>query len=59
MEVARLVAQGLSNAEIAERLVLSVRTIESHLDHVYARLGLSSRAALAGWVTAGQATSDP
>jgi DNA-binding NarL/FixJ family response regulator len=54
MEVARLVAEGLTNAEIAERLVLSVRTVDSHLDHVYARLGISSRAALARWVTAGQ-----
>ena len=59
MEVARLVADGLTNAEIAERLVLSVRTVESHLDHVYARLGISSRAALARWVTAGQAASAP
>ena len=51
LEVARLVADGLSNAEIATRLVLSVRTIESHLDHVYARLGISGRAALTRWVT--------
>jgi class 3 adenylate cyclase/DNA-binding CsgD family transcriptional regulator/tetratricopeptide (TPR) repeat protein len=59
MEVASLVAQGLTNAEIAERLVLSIRTIESHLDHVYARLNISSRAALARWVTAGEAASAP
>jgi DNA-binding CsgD family transcriptional regulator len=59
MEVARLVADGRTNGEIAERLVLSVRTVESHLDHVYARLGISSRAALARWVTAGQAASAP
>ena len=59
MEVSRLVADGLTNAEIAERLVLSVRTVESHLDHVYARLGISSRAALARWVTAGEAASAP
>jgi len=59
MEVAGLVAEGLTNAEIAERLVLSVRTIESHLDHVYARLGMSSRAALTRWVTEGRAASGP
>jgi len=57
MQVATLVAQGLTNAEIAERLVVSVRTVESHLDHVYTRLGLSSRVALAQWVTSGQAAS--
>ena len=58
MEVARLVAEGLANAEIAERLVLSVRTIESHLDHAYSRLGISGRAALARWVT-GEAAAAP
>ena len=59
MEVAGLVAEGLTNGEIAERLVLSVRTIESHLDHVYSRLGISSRAALASWVTEGRAAAGP
>lgn len=47
VEVARLVAEGLTNAEIAERLTVSVRTVTSHLDHIYTRLGIGSRAALA------------
>ena len=42
-KVARLVADGLANREIAERLVLSVRTVESHVSHVLAKLGMRSR----------------
>ncbi|NGO80157.1 LuxR family transcriptional regulator [Streptomyces sp. YC504] len=42
-EVARLVAQGLSNREIAEHLVLSKRTIDVHVEHILAKLGVGSR----------------
>ncbi|WP_214108351.1 helix-turn-helix transcriptional regulator [Acrocarpospora catenulata] len=44
--VTRLALTGLSNKQIARRLDLSVKTIEYHLGHVYAKLGVSSRAAL-------------
>lgn len=47
-EVARLAARGLSNKEIADQLVLSTRTVESHLYQAFAKLGVSSRAELAG-----------
>jgi DNA-binding CsgD family transcriptional regulator len=45
--VARLVAAGLSNREVAARLHMSPKTVEHHLSHIYARLGLSSRRQLA------------
>ena len=47
VEVARLVAAGLSNPEIATRLVISRRTAEHHVQHIYAKVGVSSRAGLA------------
>jgi HD-GYP domain-containing protein (c-di-GMP phosphodiesterase class II) len=47
VEVLRLVAQGMSNREIAERLVISRRTAEHHVQDVYARIGVSSRAGAA------------
>jgi ATP/maltotriose-dependent transcriptional regulator MalT len=46
-EVASLAAAGMTNQEIADRLVISVRTVTSHLDHIYSRLGIGSRAQLA------------
>jgi DNA-binding CsgD family transcriptional regulator len=49
-EVARLVAQGLSNAEVGERLFISTRTVATHLGHIYRRLELPSRAALIRYV---------
>ena len=50
LEVARLVASGMTSRVIAERLFLSERTVESHLEHILTKLGFSSRAQVAGWV---------
>jgi len=47
MEVLRLVAQGLTNPQIAGKLYLSPRTVGGHLRSAYRKLGVSSRAAAA------------
>jgi len=49
LQVARLVADGLSNRAIAQQLVLSERSVESHVDRIRARLGFRSRAQVAAW----------
>ena len=51
MEVADLVAQGLTNREIATRLFLSERTAQNHVQHILGKLGLPNRSQIAVWVT--------
>jgi len=51
MEIARLVAAGMTNRAIAEKLFLSERTVESHVEHIRTKLGFNSRAQVAAWVT--------
>ena len=50
LEIAQLVAKGLSNKEIAARLVLSVRTVESHMRRIIRKTGIPNRAALSEYV---------
>jgi predicted ATPase/class 3 adenylate cyclase/DNA-binding CsgD family transcriptional regulator len=45
VDVLRLVAQGLTNAQVAERLVISPRTVDTHLTAIYGKLGVTSRSA--------------
>jgi DNA-binding CsgD family transcriptional regulator len=47
LAVVRLVAEGLTNREVAERLFVSPHTVNSHLRHVFAKLGINSRVELA------------
>jgi non-specific serine/threonine protein kinase len=49
-EIARLVADGLSNREVADRLVTSRRTVEGHVARILTKLGLESRTQLSAWV---------
>ena len=52
VEVAILVAQGKTNKEIASQLFNSERTIDNHVQHIYNKLNIDSRAELALWVQA-------
>jgi DNA-binding NarL/FixJ family response regulator len=49
-DVAQLLAQGLSNRAIAERLYLSERTIDNHVHHILDKLGFESRVQVATWL---------
>ncbi len=51
VEVAALVASGMTSRAIAERLFLSERTVESHLEHILTKLGFTSRTQVASWAT--------
>ncbi|MFF2028389.1 LuxR C-terminal-related transcriptional regulator, partial [Streptomyces sp. NPDC058171] len=51
-EIAELLAQGLSNRQIAERLVISRRTVDGHVEHIFDKLAVSSRTQVAAWVAA-------
>ncbi|MFC9361779.1 protein kinase [Rhodococcus sp. NPDC057014] len=51
LEVAGLVGQGLTNKAIAAELVISPRTAQGHVEHILTKLGFTSRAQIAAWVT--------
>ncbi|MDX2542314.1 ATP-binding protein [Streptomyces sp. WI04-05B] len=50
-EVAALVAEGLANQQIADRLVIARRTAEGHVEHILGKLNLANRTQIAAWVT--------
>lgn len=53
-QIAGLVAQGRTNKDIAESLVIAQRTVEGHVQHILTKLDFTSRAQIAGWVAAQQ-----
>lgn len=58
-EVLALVAQGLSNRNVAERLVLSEKTVARHLSNLYTKIGVGSRTAAAAYAHANGLTTSP
>lgn len=56
LEIAELIAEGLSNRQIATRFTLSVRTVETHVQHIMLKLGFRSRTQIASWLAQQQAT---
>lgn len=49
-DVARLIAEGLTNREIARRLMVGRRTVDTHVEHILAKLNFSARSQIAAWV---------
>ncbi|MEO6913666.1 MAG: helix-turn-helix transcriptional regulator [Candidatus Baltobacteraceae bacterium] len=58
-EIADCVTSGLSNAQIAERLMISTKTVEKHLSSVFAKLSIRSRTELAAFITRQLTQQDP
>jgi predicted ATPase/DNA-binding CsgD family transcriptional regulator len=56
-EIADLVAEGLSNREIAASLVIAQRTAEGHVEHILSKLGFTSRVQVAAWVAEQRGTA--
>ncbi len=50
-QVAELIARGLTNKQIATNLVISQRTAQGHVEHILTKLGFTSRAQIAAWIT--------
>jgi DNA-binding CsgD family transcriptional regulator len=57
-QVARLVAEGLSNKRIGAGLFISEHTVDSHIRHIMNKLGVNSRAEIAAWTASSQACPD-
>ncbi|MCQ4119691.1 LuxR C-terminal-related transcriptional regulator [Rhodococcus sp. FXJ9.536] len=51
-QIAELLAEGLSNRQIADALVISRRTVDGHAEHILDKLAVSSRTQVAAWVAA-------
>jgi DNA-binding NarL/FixJ family response regulator len=49
LEVAALVAEGLTNKQIADAIFVSQRTAQNHVQHILTKLGLSNRTQIASW----------
>ena len=50
-DVARLISEGRTNAEIADKLGIAPKTASSHVEHILAKLGASRRAEIAAWAS--------
>ena len=59
IEVLQLIAEGLTNAEIAERLVVSAATVKSHVNHIFAKIGARDRAQAVVYAYANGLTGSP
>jgi DNA-binding CsgD family transcriptional regulator len=59
LEVARKIAEGLTNAELAKELGISPKTASAHVEHILAKLDVNRRAEIAAWVATLQAAAVP